>query len=476
MSSYFLGIDASKGYADFVVVDSRKRIVESVFQLDDTFEGHAHLYQFLEAFCETHSTANLFAGIESTGGYENNWFHALRRFQGSLPLRVARLNPALVQKHAEAEGHRVKTDAVSASYIASFLVAYPEKVNYEQEDSLAGLRAQWRFIDQLTKQETALRNQFQTLLYSAHPELISFLSSGIPAWVLKLVGKYPTARRLAKARLESVVKIPFITRERAKELITAAMQSVASLQDPTIERLLQDLSQHILLLEDMLKTQKQVLEAQLELPEEVDLLTSFGGIGAYTAVGLLLEIQAVERFPSSKKIASFYGVHPAYKISGDGITLVKMSKQGSSRMRAMLFMITLNAIQTNPVIAPLYRRLVEEQGMEKMAAIGVCMHKTLRLLYGMLKHRQAFNPEVEREHRQRYRSEADGASSDRKRRYQHYDQNAPVSARAKKRRRQQKHSQSVVHAAYGMLTPTIAYPEQRASDSKSSFKEQSNPA
>ena len=38
MPSYYLGIDVSKGYADFVILDSLKHPVEESFQLDDTFE------------------------------------------------------------------------------------------------------------------------------------------------------------------------------------------------------------------------------------------------------------------------------------------------------------------------------------------------------------------------------------------------------------------------------------------------------
>jgi len=44
---YFIGIDVSKGYADITVLDSRKRIVEENFQLDDTFEGHNKLFELL---------------------------------------------------------------------------------------------------------------------------------------------------------------------------------------------------------------------------------------------------------------------------------------------------------------------------------------------------------------------------------------------------------------------------------------------
>ncbi len=50
MPSYYLGIDVSKGYADFIMLDSLKQPVEESFQLDDTFEGHSRLYQYLSRF------------------------------------------------------------------------------------------------------------------------------------------------------------------------------------------------------------------------------------------------------------------------------------------------------------------------------------------------------------------------------------------------------------------------------------------
>ena len=52
----------------------------------------------------------------------------------------------------------------------------------------------------LTKQCTQLLNQLHSLLYTANPELLSYCRDGMPAWVLKLLLKYPTAAKLKKAR------------------------------------------------------------------------------------------------------------------------------------------------------------------------------------------------------------------------------------------------------------------------------------
>lgn len=471
MKVFYLGGDVSKGYADFVLLDAQKQAVTSAFQLDDTFEGHGRLYSILEEFLSEHPDAELCAGFESTGGYENNWIGSLRRFQASLPVRVARLNPSFVCNYARAQGTRVTTDTVSAEQVAGFLIAHADKVDYDQEDDLCGLRSQCRFIGQLIEQRKALRGQLESLLYRAHPGLIPHVTSSMPVWALKLLKRYPTAERLARARSTTLAQIPFVTEERAEQLIAAAQQSVASAGDPATEHLVREIARQLLHLRRLIKKQKEalsryLLEADERLAEDVALLKSFDGIADYAAAGLLLEIQSAERFASAKKIASFFGVHPAFKKSGDGMSVVRMSKQGSPRMRALLFMVTLNAVQNNPLIAPLYARLVEEQGMKRIAAIGVCMHKTLRVLYGLLKHRTPFEPEVDQHNRHRSRS-ASSPSTDRSRRYQPYDPSAPVSARAGKRRRQQKHSQSALDAVNGMSTSTAASQNQRRRTLKS---------
>jgi hypothetical protein len=83
----------------------------------------------------------------------------------------------------------------------------------------------------LTKQKTQLLNQLESLLYSANPELLAYYKDGKAEWILKLLIRYPTAARLARARANLVAKIPYISLERAKELINDARKSVASSTD-----------------------------------------------------------------------------------------------------------------------------------------------------------------------------------------------------------------------------------------------------
>jgi transposase len=440
MNTYYLGIDVSKGYADFVILDDKKRSVEENFQLDDTFEGHCRLYEILCTFCEDHRDPMLYAGVESTGGYEDNWFNALVKFQGTLHLRTTRLNPLGVNANSKADLKRNVTDKISAQNVAEYMIAHPEKVSYQHHDYLAPLRKQWGFIKMLTKQSTQLFNQLEPLLYSANPELLASCKDGVPGWVLKLLLRYPTASELSKAKVGAVSRIPYLSSARAQELVTTAKRSVASCTDKITAQLIMETVKQILHLRKLIASQIDLMAKHCSVPE-VDLLKSFIGMKDYSAIGLLLQILSVERFPSVKKLASFFGLHPVYKLSGDGVGRFRMSKKGRKEPREILFMVTLTAIRSNPLIRSIYLAHIE-RGMEKMAAIGLCMHKTLRIIYGMLKHNMVFDPEIDRKNRVRRFQYKARVQQDKARRYQDFDSKAPISRRQTGKREEQKQSHS----------------------------------
>ena len=454
MQQYYLGADVSKGYADFVILDSKKQPVEKNFQMDDTFSGHCQLYDMLDNFYQNHPDSKIYAAVESTGGYENNWFNSLIKFQSSFDLETARLNPLGVHANSKADLKRNVTDKISAQNVAEFLIAHSEKVSYQQEDYLASLRKQWGFIKILTKQSTQLLNQIEPLIYSANPELLVYCKDGMPDWILKLLLRYPTAANLSKAKASSVAGIPYVSSARAKELVNTAKQSVASSTDRITGQLIVATAKQILHLKKTIASQTKIMAKDCSLPE-VDLLKTFSGINDLSATGLMIEIQSAERFPSVKKFASFFGLHPVFKISGDGTSGFRMSKQGRKEPRRILFMVALTAIRSNPLIREIYQDRVQK-GMEKMAAIGLCMHKILRIIYGMLKHNRAFDPEVDRKNRKKMGKGHKKVRKDKNRRYQDFDPKAPISRRQKMKRKEWEQSHSDNNTKSGIIAPIPA--------------------
>lgn len=447
-----MGIDVSKGYADFMIINVNKKPIVQGFQLDDTFEGHQSLYNLLGRFLADHPDSTLFAAVESTGGYENNWYNSLIEFQGSLNIQTARLNPLGIMHNSKADLKKNITDKTSAQNIAEYLIAHPEKVVYQQHDQMAGLRKQWGFIKMLTKQKTQLLNQLNALLYTANPELLCYCQDGVSDWVLKLLLKYPSAAKLKKALAKTVAKIPYVSLQRAEQLVSDAKRSIASAKDPVSEQLITATARQILHLKKTIVDQTKLMINECPLPE-LELLKTFPGLGDASAIGLMIEIQTVKRFSDVKKLASFFGIHPVYRISGDGIGGFKMSKQGRKEPRRILYTVTLSAINCNPLIKEIYKKQ-QQKGKHNMAAIGICMHKILRIIYGMLKHNKPFDPKIDIANRKkRVATKTVAPRKDTNRRFQNFDAKAPVTRRQRNKRLEREPSHSVVDTKSGINAP-----------------------
>jgi transposase len=440
METFYLGIDVSKGYADFVILDKNKQRVENNFQLDDTFSGHCLLYERLGEFFNSHSGCLLYAAVESTGGYENNWLNSLVKFQKTLNIKSARLNPLGVNANSRADLKRNITDKISAQNVAEFMIAHPEKINYQQQDSFTNLRRHWSYINLLTKQSTQLLNQLESFVYIANPELVAYCQDRIPKWVLTLLEKYPTASKLSRAKAKSLSHIPYLSIRRATELIANAKQSIASATDDITGQLIVSIVKQIVRLKQTIEDHSKQMAQHCGM-DEINRLKTFIGISEYSAIGLMLEIQSIHRFPSVKKLASFFGLHPVFKLSGDGSGGFYMSKQGRKEPRRILFMVAIAAIKHNPLIRSIYKQRIEK-GMAKMAAVGYCMHKILRIIYGMLKNEAVFDPEIDRKNRAKNIQRRNKTRPDKNRRYMAYDDKAPVSRRQRNKRKERKESQS----------------------------------
>jgi len=451
MSKYYMGIDASKGYADFLVVNADKKPTDAGFQLDDTADGHQKLMAYLNDFFTRYPEATLYAAVESTGGYENNWYNRLKSCAETLLMHVARINPAWIKSNSEASAQRNKTDAISAKDIAEYQIAHPEKVAYDEED-YPSLRRQWTLIKMYVKQKMQLLNQLEPQLYSSMPELLAFCRQGVPVWLLKLLTRYPSYEQVQRTGEAGLSQIAYISTQKAQQVI-ALVEKGIGMSDQVTAQILKSLATQILHAEKLIQQQKHFLEKNYqEAKHETELLLTFKGIGVYSAVGLLLNIVDIRRFPTAKHLASYFGLHPVYKKSGDGIWGMHMSKKGRSEPRAILYMVAFSAIQHNPLIKELYARCLAK-GMHKSAAMGVCMHKILRIIYGMLKNNIPFDPNIDRNNREKIHRHNQEQVTKKARRFQEFDGNAPTSRRQQKKRKEQTQSQNEKIVAYGIVEP-----------------------
>jgi len=456
MVELFIGCDVSKGYGDFIVLDCNKKVLERGFRLYDTHKGHDKLCVLLETLVKSSTDPiAVYIGVESTGGYENNWLQVLALLGKSLPVKSARINPCGVKKYMDAELKRNKTDAISAQGIAEYLIMHRDKVLYDQNDPYYALRRYWSGLTLLKKQYAQLQTHLQQLIYSTVPSVLVYCRHGIPSWLLNVLDVYPTGALLAKATVKKLCRIPFVTETKAKALIEAAKQRTMQETNLVEEQHLRSMLTQIKSLASSIQAIEKSLEQQWKDDPQIKLVDSITGIGFISALGLLINIRNIKLYPTVKHLASYFGIHPVIRQSGDGIWKSKMSKVGRVQPRAILYMAACTATIHNPCIRDVYKHYKQRhRDKNNLGAIGACMHKLLRIIYGVLKNQQPFNAEVDRKNQEKKRKEAKvtNAFEGKMFRFQGFDNEAPISNRHATKKNKADRSQSADSTENGITT------------------------
>lgn len=427
----YLGIDVSKGYADFCLMGEDGTVWEETV-LDDTDRGHEELEELLER--ALFQSEALEVGLEATGGYERNWLQTLREWGKNRPVETDLVNALAVKRFAEQDLHGNKTDRISARRIASYLRKGLRKTEVRFEPHMEGPKAVIRMVRETTKRRSALKSRFQQLLTRANPELVQYCRSRIPKWLLKLVRRHPTARQLAEARPEDITDIPFVTEERAEEVLSAARKSVASQEDEDTGFALVYMAEKLLDLEEEIEGLKEQVGQMLEGEEGIEILCTIPGINRWSAAILRSEIGPVGRFDSAKELVAYVGLDPRREESGDQEANRSISKRGNPRIRAILYTCVRNAVQHNPPVKALYDRLTD-RGKHHMLAMTACMRKLLCIAYGCWSKREAFDPTYEKRIKEQ-KTNRDEASDENDHQERPLDLNAPISRTEAQRRRE----------------------------------------
>lgn len=397
----FLGIDVSKGYSDFILIDEQCNVLEDFFQLNDTTAGRKRLGELISGW-QKQGLKELYCGVESTGGYENNWYSYLKGLQSSVgDVFVSRLNAKAVKSVGDAVLRRTITDEVSATNIAYYLAKFPELVDYglvipEPEGRFKEGRQFQTSIRMWLKQKVQLSNQLEKLLYQHIPELLVYCRHGTPGWLLRLLVKYPSATEIKKAGVAKMSKINGIGNEKA-EAILKKLKDSNHVVSVAIAHLISVTATQVIHQQGLVDSGKTYLTKIFKDDPSVKLLTEIKGIGVDSAVTIVLEMEDVNRFATAKKVASYFGINPSFKQSGDGLWGNHMSKKGRGEIRAVLYMAALSAVRYNPLFKMLYARF-RAKGMNHKQAAGVVMHKMLRVIYGVLKSGKPFDPATVEKH------------------------------------------------------------------------------
>jgi transposase len=404
-----VGIDTSRygHYAAFLRDDLQPAAAELSFA--ESAAGYAQLRQRLELLAERHPEAAFTIRLDVAGQYADNLLHFLHQLAPPSPLggTVLAQRPITIscgdaqrnKNYRAALFGASKSDAVEARAAARFAISERPAATPLLSAPLRVLRQVAARLQATVRQRTRLINQLHQLLALAFPELALVVKDISLGWVLELLHRYPTAAQLATASDDDLAGIPYLPDERIAGLLAQARSSIASLSEPPIEELVRD---QVRQLRDAGARQQRLegllVTAYHALPR-ANHLDSIKGIGEVTAAVLTAFILDIERFATPGKLVAYFGVLPIEMSSGidregqpRGSRRYVMSKRGNDLVRRYLWMAALSAVQYNPAVRALYRRVVLKHPQHKAIAIGHAMRKLLHLVFAVWKTDRPFDP------------------------------------------------------------------------------------
>jgi transposase len=288
----------------------------------------------------------MYAVVEAMGSWQ--WLHDLLVGEG-IPTMLA--HPFKVRAIAAA---RLKNDRIDARILADLLRAGLIPPAYVASPAVRTLRELLRHRAALVRMQTGLKNRLRALL--------------------------------AKRNL-AVTATSLMSRKARAEL--AALKLTG-----TVRR---ELDQYLELL-DHLAELIQHLNIEVERRalnnKSAKLLMTIPGVGYYIALMILAEIGDVRRFPSARKLASYAGLVPTTRSSGDHTYHGHITKQGSSWLRWAAIEVAMHLTRQAGPLRRVYERQRRRKG-PKVARVALA-RKVLTYMYWMLKHNEPYDAQVRR--------------------------------------------------------------------------------
>jgi hypothetical protein len=255
---------------------------------------------------------------------------------------------------------------------------------------------------------------------------------------------YGSRKSIQLAAAKGFKRLSRVPKGKAEEIANALKNGIDVKDTPDfVVATIQSKARQIKYLKEEIKSLEKMLCASAPVnADQVDLLCSLKGMGEVTATTLLLFIEDFNRFDDAAHIASFFGVQPRIKNSGDGAYKPKMSKQGNSLVRRELYLLAFRCLNNDAYLRSIYAKH-RQKGKAHDSALGVLMHKLIRMIYGMLNTNTPYDPGVDQLNQQKNKSsktEIEKVKENPVRRFQSAGLNAPLSRRQKKKRKAEQKS------------------------------------
>lgn len=228
----------------------------------------------------------------------------------------------------------------------------------------------------------------------------------------KMISRIGLERKLEFWQLPSPLmkEIKFLSREyresKAKLTVTKnqihAKNHSYNCPDKVIERLNRQVDLLDAQLDEIEDELRVMVKSDTNLYERLNRLTTIPGVRFMTAVTILAETNGFALVRNVKQLVSYAGLDVQHNQSGNKEGKSKISKKGNHHIRNALYMPAICCGVHNPQLKKFYNNLVARKPAKKIAVAAV-MRKLLILTYVLWKNETEYNPNHEKEKRNKER-------------------------------------------------------------------------
>ncbi|NQU22132.1 MAG: transposase [Candidatus Nealsonbacteria bacterium] len=394
-----VGVDTARYGHHATFLQEDRQMATKPLEFLESHSGYESLRDVLGKLAKKQTDVHFHIRVDAAGQYATNLLAFLHRLPWPKTISVG--DPVRNKQYCQVHFPKRKADAVESHACARFaIVERPDSSSAVTPEMLA-LREVTSRLEFQVKQSTREVNRLHNLLGRVFPELATLQNDFKAGWVLRLLDKYPTAQRIAKVQLRSLIAIPYLGEEKARLIHQAAKESVAAEQGVVVEELVR---QSVRGLSQSLAAEKQLETLLLKAfgvlgDERAKQIATIPGIGQRTAAALVAKILSIDRFPTADHLTSYFGVFPEESSSGvdkfgrprpQGT--MRMSRKGNDLVRKYLWMASFVAIRCNPQVKTLYARL-RARGRRGDVALGHCMRKLLHQVFGIWTSGRPYDPD-----------------------------------------------------------------------------------
>jgi transposase len=329
---HYVGIDVSKATLDFAVCVDGSTIMQ--LQCENSKKGIIKAVKQLRGLADFKMTTTIFC-MEYTGIYNNHLLDYLLSCKSLIWMETA------LQIKKTQGIKRGKSDAIDAVRIAEYAFIHKHKI---------------RLWNPPRKEVKTIR----------------------------------TLITMRERLVKSIKELKTPVKENAKFLEKDVAQMEAKIMKSSI----------IVLEKAILKIEKEIqnlIKKDESLKLLFDLITSIPGIGSVVATNIIAITDEFKKFDTPNKFSCYAGVVPFEHQSGSSIRgKSKVSHMANKKMKTLLHMAALSAINVKGDIQEYYHRKVAE-GKNKMSVINAIRNKLIHRIFAVVKRStpyQKINPIV----------------------------------------------------------------------------------